>query len=81
MVKMYRDKNGNLYQGDMAIGDREATQEEIEAYKVSVELTKTKAEALAYLASTDWYIIRFADSGVEVPQEVKDKRAEARLKL
>ena len=32
-----------------------------------------------YLASTDWYIVRFMDSGVEVPQEVKDKRAEARL--
>lgn len=40
---------------------------------------EAKAEALAYLSSTDWYIVRFVDSGVEVPQEVKDKRAEARL--
>ena len=38
-----------------------------------------KQEALEYLASTDWYIVRFMDSGVEVPQEIKDKRAEARL--
>ena len=37
------------------------------------------SEAQKYLASTDWYIVRFMDSGVEVPQEVKDKRAEARL--
>ena len=36
-------------------------------------------EAQKYLASTDWYLVRFIDSGVEVPQEVKDKRAEARL--
>ena len=37
------------------------------------------SEAQKYLDSTDWYIVRFMDSGVEVPQEVKDKRAEARL--
>ena len=43
-------------------------------------VTKAKIEqAQTYLASTDWYIVRFIDSGVEVPQEIKDKRAEARL--
>ena len=42
---------------------------------------QAKAEALAYLSSTDWYIVRFMDSGVEVPQEIKDKRAEARLRV
>ena len=36
-------------------------------------------DAQKYLDSTDWYIVRFIDSGVEVPQEIKDKRAEARL--
>jgi predicted kinase len=29
---MFIDKNSNLYQGDMVVGDREATQEEIAAY-------------------------------------------------
>ena len=29
---MYIDKNNNLYQGDMAIGDREATEAEVAAY-------------------------------------------------
>ena len=53
------------------------TQEELDA----IALEQTKAEAQTYLNSTDWYIIRFADSGIEVPQEVKDKRAEARLAL
>ena len=36
-------------------------------------------EAQKYLASTDWYLVRYMDCGVEVPQEVKNKRAEARL--
>lgn len=30
------------------------------------------------LASTDWMIIRKSETGVEVPQEVLNKRAEAR---
>lgn len=45
-------------------------------------VTKARGvEAQKYLDSTDWYIVRFMDSGVEVPQEVKDKRAEARLNV
>ena len=55
----------------------EFTQEELDAQAIA----KEKQEAQAYLISTDWYIVRFADTGVEIPQEVKDKRAEARLKL
>jgi hypothetical protein len=38
-----------------------------------------KAEALAYLASTDWYIVRFVETQKPVPDDVLDKRAEARL--
>ena len=30
---MYIDKNNNLYQGDMALGDREATEAEIAAWE------------------------------------------------
>lgn len=37
------------------------------------------AEALAYLSSTDWYVIRLAEIGEEIPDEVKQKRAAARL--
>lgn len=44
-------------------------------------LKARSAEAQKYLDSTDWYIVRFMDSGVDVPQEVKDKRAEARLNV
>lgn len=34
-----------------------------------------------YLDSTDWYVVRFAETGVEIPEEVKDKRAEARAEI
>ena len=40
-----------------------------------------RAKVLKYLASTDYYIIRHAETGVEVPQEVLDKRAESRSVL
>lgn len=46
-----------------------------------VQTAKDIEEALAYLASTDWYIIRQMDSGEACPQEVKDLRAAARAKV
>jgi|APSaa5957512535_1039671.scaffolds.fasta_scaffold599306_1 hypothetical protein len=36
------------------------------------------SESLSYLASTDWYVIRKADTGVAIPIDVSTKRAEAR---
>lgn len=48
--------------------------------EVAAELAAhTKAEALAYLANTDWYVTRKAETGVEIPEEVSRLRAEARL--
>lgn len=34
-----------------------------------------------YLKSTDWYAIRYADTGIEIPEEIKQKRQEARLEI
>jgi len=31
-----------------------------------------------YLSQTDWYAIRFADTGEPIPEEIKQKRQEAR---
>lgn len=42
---------------------------------------QANAKARAYLASTDWYIVRKAETGVEVPQEILDKRQEARRSI
>lgn len=54
---------------------------EIEDITAQVEQQKINEEALAYLASTDWMIIRAMDSGIPCPEEVKQARAEARAKI
>ena len=46
-----------------------------------VEQEKINAEALAYLASTDWMIVREVETQVPCPAEIKQLRAEARLKV
>ena len=37
-----------------------------------------RAENLAYLASTDWYAVRFAETGKGIPADVLEKRQAAR---
>lgn len=39
---------------------------------------QVNAEAYAYLASTDWYVIRGQETGEAIPADVLDKRAAAR---
>lgn len=39
---------------------------------------KTNAESRAYLASTDWYVTRFAETGVAIPADVLAARQAAR---
>jgi len=46
-----------------------------------VEQERINAEALAYLASTDWLVIREIDAGVPCPAEVKAERAAARARI
>lgn len=38
-------------------------------------------EALTYLQSTDWYVLRQMDSGEPIPDDVKQLRSEARAKV
>ena len=39
---------------------------------------RARSEALAYLASTDWFVTRLAETGKPVPDDVATKRAAAR---
>ena len=39
------------------------------------------SDSLAYLASTDWYVTRFTESGVAVPADVTQARTDARLAI
>lgn len=54
---------------------------EIEDISAKVQQDKDNTEALAYLAETDWMVIREVDAGVPCPADVKAKRAEARAKI
>ena len=38
-------------------------------------------KAIMFLNATDWYVIRQIETGVEMPEEIKQQRAEARLKV
>jgi len=46
-----------------------------------VEINKASQEALVYLASTDYKVIKSIETGVELDPEVKRLRQEARLKI
>lgn len=70
------------------ITQRELTPEELAAIPVITEEQKAREEqerinqeARAYLAETDWYVIRAQETGVEVPADILQKRQEARDKV
>ena len=42
---------------------------------------KLNADSLAYLASTDWYVTRFAEVAVPIPPDVLEARAAARASI
>ena len=43
--------------------------------------SQANAKAQAYLVSTDWMVLRQADSGEVMPNNIKDARAAARLEI
>lgn len=43
------------------------------------EIRTLAHESSAYLRETDWYIVRKHETGKDVPQEILQKRADARL--
>lgn len=61
-----------------SVEELEALQESVQA---KLDQDAINKEALAYLASTDWMIIRELDSGIACPADVKAARAEARAKV
>lgn len=53
----------------------------IEDITFEVEQEQINAEALAYLASTDWMAIRAAEGGTPMPEEVRIARQAARERV
>lgn len=54
---------------------------EIEDITAKVAQEAINAGALAYLASTDWLVIREVDAGTPCPAEIKAERASARARI
>lgn len=42
---------------------------------------QTNADMRAYLQQTDWYVIRFAETGVPVPEDITSARTAARAAI
>ena len=57
------------------------TQAELDAAEALRLQTEINQEALAYLASTDWQVLREMDGGTVMGAEVKQLRADARARV
>jgi hypothetical protein len=52
---------------------------QIEDITAEIEAQKAIDQALKFLSDTDWMVIRQAETGVPVPQEILEQRAQARI--
>jgi hypothetical protein len=68
--------DGDVYTYDVVEIPIKETLAELKASKINELKSVTSAE----LSLTDWYIVRNADTGAEVPQSIKDERAALRTK-
>ena len=65
----------NINFSNVKTADMKATE------SAQAEQDATNKEARAYLDSTDWYLVREMETGIPTPQQIKDARQEARLKV
>ena len=70
-------------EGKIIKGDKEGNPILVEPPPPTEEEIKQQrlAELERYLQTTDWYAIRFADTGTPVPEEIKSKRQKAREEI
>jgi len=55
------------------------TVEAVEVYELTM-VYEEPADDMQYLADTDWYVTRQAETGKAIPVEVKAKRSEIRVR-
>lgn len=46
-----------------------------------IEKDNQRVEAVAYLRSTDWYVLRMIETGKEIPEVITENRKNARLTI
>lgn len=70
-------------EGKIIKGDKEGNPILVEPPPPTEEEIKQQrlAELERYLQTTDWYAVRFADSGTPIPEEIKSKRQKAREEI
>ena len=54
------------------------TQAQVDAEREAEQRQTASDEALAYLRETDWYMIRAMENAGQIPDEIREKRREAR---
>lgn len=57
------------------------TQSTLDAEKIEADRLAEIASLTAYLASTDWYATRMAETGKAIPGETVEERAKARARI
>ena len=89
VVEQWTDSDKEIHQNLIAVED---TEHQISDYVMVGEeyvldtdektIAKKNQDKIAkneeYLKSTDWYAIRFADTGEEIPEDIKKARQDAR---
>ena len=77
------EKGSDIYNEKLAEGYELVLipDDEKSAHELQQAKDAANQEAKAYLASTDWYVMRKFDSGEPMPEDVRDARAEARAKV
>ena len=63
---------------EVAAGDSEITAY-VAPSQASIDAALLIANSKKYLAETDWMVIREAEKGTAIPQDVKDLRDQARI--
>lgn len=54
---------------------------DLDAARIAAQRAALRDEARAFLAATDWLIVRRAETGTEVPPDILQTRAQARRVL
>ena len=67
---------------DITLNEEQITEIELYISGVTEDVQQsTNLAARDYLLLTDWYIIRFLETGAEVPEDVSTGRTQARLQV
>ena len=83
-VEITTEEHFRLIDSGMNIVPDENGYPKLVPYPEPTEEEKAKTEIYeleTYLKSTDWYATRFAETGKEIPIEIKEKREQARVRI